>query len=41
VEDNTEKLGYDLFYIKHISIGLDTLIMFETIKILLWGRGAQ
>jgi sugar transferase (PEP-CTERM system associated) len=41
VEDNTEKLGYDLFYIKNMSMGLDTLILFETIKILLWGRGAQ
>lgn len=41
VEDNTEKLGYDLFYIKHMSLGLDALILFETIKILLWGRGAQ
>jgi len=41
VEDNTEKLGYDLFYIKHMSIGMDILILFETIKILLWGRGAQ
>jgi sugar transferase (PEP-CTERM system associated) len=41
VEDNTEKLGYDLFYIKHMSVGLDILILFETIKILLWGRGAQ
>jgi sugar transferase (PEP-CTERM system associated) len=41
VEDNTEKLGYDLFYIRHMSLGLDLLILFETIKILLWGRGAQ
>jgi sugar transferase (PEP-CTERM system associated) len=41
VEDNTEKLGYDLFYIKHMSLGLDILILLETIKILLWGRGAQ
>jgi sugar transferase (PEP-CTERM system associated) len=41
VEDNTEKLGYDLFYIKHMSMGLDALILFETIKTLLWRRGAQ
>jgi len=41
VEDNTEKLGYDLFYIKHMSMGLDALIVFETVKILLLGRGAQ
>lgn len=40
VEDNLEKLGYDLFYIKNISIGLDLLILFKTTKILLLGRGA-
>ena len=41
VEDAKEKLQYDLFYIKNASIGLDTLIMFQTIKIVLLGRGAQ
>jgi lipopolysaccharide/colanic/teichoic acid biosynthesis glycosyltransferase len=41
IEDNLEKLGYDLFYIKNISIGLDLLILFKTTKILLLGRGAQ
>jgi lipopolysaccharide/colanic/teichoic acid biosynthesis glycosyltransferase len=41
LEDNIEKLGYDLYYIKHMSIGLDLLILFETTKILLLGRGAR
>jgi sugar transferase (PEP-CTERM system associated) len=41
VEDNTEKLAYDLFYIKHMSAGLDAFILFKTIKILLLGRGGQ
>jgi len=41
IEDNTEKLAYDLFYIKNISVGLDLLIMFQTIKILLLGRGGR
>lgn len=41
VEDAKEKLQYDLFYIKNASIGLDVLIMFQTIKILLQHRGAQ
>ncbi len=41
VEDAREKLQYDLFYIKNASIGLDMLIMFETIKIVLLGRGAK
>ncbi len=40
-EDAREKLQYDLFYIKNASLGLDLLIMFETIKIVLLGRGAQ
>jgi sugar transferase (PEP-CTERM system associated) len=41
VQDAKEKLQYDLFYIKNASIGLDILIMFQTIKILLLRRGAQ
>jgi len=41
VEDAKQKLQYDLFYIKNGSLGLDLLIMFQTIKIVLLGRGAQ
>lgn len=41
LEDNAEKLGYDLFYLKNLSIGLDMLIVFETIKICLLGRGSR
>jgi sugar transferase (PEP-CTERM system associated) len=41
VDDAKEKLQYDLFYIKNASLGLDVLIMFQTIKIVLLGRGAQ
>jgi sugar transferase (PEP-CTERM system associated) len=41
VQDAKEKLQYDLFYIKNASIGLDVLILFQTIKIVLLGRGAQ
>ena len=41
IEDAKEKLQYDLFYIKNASLGLDLLIMFQTIKIVLLGRGAQ
>jgi sugar transferase (PEP-CTERM system associated) len=41
VEDAKEKLRYDLFYIKHMSPGLDALIFFSTIKIILLGRGAR
>jgi sugar transferase (PEP-CTERM system associated) len=41
LEDAREKLQYDLFYIKNASLGLDLLIMFQTIKTVLLGRGAQ
>jgi lipopolysaccharide/colanic/teichoic acid biosynthesis glycosyltransferase len=41
VEDAKEKLQYDLYYIKNMSIGLDLLILFETIKIVILGRGAK
>jgi len=41
LEDNKEKLAYDLFYIKNVSFGLDLFIMFSTIKILLLGRGGR
>jgi sugar transferase (PEP-CTERM system associated) len=41
LEDAREKLQYDLFYIKNASVGLDILILFQTIKIVLLGRGAK
>jgi sugar transferase (PEP-CTERM system associated) len=41
LEEAQEKLEYDLYYLKHASLGLDLLIMFETIKIILHRRGAQ
>jgi lipopolysaccharide/colanic/teichoic acid biosynthesis glycosyltransferase len=41
VEDAKEKLRYDLYYIKNASVGLDLLILFNTIKIVLLGRGAK
>ena len=41
IEDNQDKLAYDLFYIKNISVGLDLLILLKTIKILLLGRGSR
>jgi sugar transferase (PEP-CTERM system associated) len=41
VEDALEKLRYDLYYIKNIRPFLDTLIFFETIKVVLFGRGGR
>jgi lipopolysaccharide/colanic/teichoic acid biosynthesis glycosyltransferase len=40
VEDALEKLQYDLFYIKNVSIPLDLFIMFSTIKTVLFRRGS-
>ena len=39
VEDAIEKLRYDLYYIKNLSFILDTQILFETVKVVLFGRG--
>lgn len=41
VEDATEKLRYDLYYIKHLSIGLDVSIVLDTVKVILFGTGAK
>ena len=40
VEDALQKLQYDLFYIKHLSIAFDLFIMLETIKTVLVRRGS-
>jgi sugar transferase (PEP-CTERM system associated) len=39
VEDAMEKLQYDLFYVKHMSIGLDLFIALKTIKTILTRAG--
>ena len=41
LEQVTEKIRYDLFYIKHMSFWLDLRILVDTVKIALFGRGAQ
>ena len=41
VEDAIEKLQYDLYYIKNLSIALDLVIVLDTIKIVVLRRGAQ
>ena len=41
VEDSIEKLRYDLYYIKNQSLLLDAIIVFETIKIVMFGRGGR
>jgi sugar transferase (PEP-CTERM system associated) len=41
LEQAREKLEYDLYYIKHMTLGLDLLIMFETVKTIIRRQGAQ
>jgi sugar transferase (PEP-CTERM system associated) len=41
IEDAVEKLQYDLYYIKNMSIALDLVIVLETIKTVILRRGAQ
>ncbi len=40
-KDALEKLRYDLYYIKNMSFFLEMTIVFETIKVMLFGRGAR
>lgn len=41
VDDAIEKLRYDLYYIKNMSLLLDLIIVLETIKVVLFGRGSR
>jgi sugar transferase (PEP-CTERM system associated) len=40
-EDAEEKLEYDLYYVKHMSLAFDAVIMLKTVKVMLMGRGAR
>jgi lipopolysaccharide/colanic/teichoic acid biosynthesis glycosyltransferase len=40
-EDAVEKLQYDLYYIKNMSVLFDVQIIFESLKVILLGKGAQ
>jgi len=40
-QDAIEKLQYDLYYMKHMSPTFDLQILFETVKVILVGRGAH
>ena len=41
VEDAMEKLRYDLYYVKHLSIVFDLTIVVDTVKVILSRKGAQ
>jgi sugar transferase (PEP-CTERM system associated) len=41
VEDARRKLQYDLYYVKNQGLALDLVIVFETVKTVLFGRGGR
>ncbi|MGD9774261.1 TIGR03013 family XrtA/PEP-CTERM system glycosyltransferase [Diaphorobacter sp.] len=41
IEDAAQKLQYDLYYVKNHSWFLDLIILFETVGVVLTGKGAQ
>lgn len=41
VEDAREKLNYDLFYIKNMSIFMDLMVIMRTVKTVIFGEGAR
>ena len=41
IEDSQEKLQYDLYYVKNHSLFLDFVVLFETVGVVLTGKGAR
>ena len=41
VEDSLEKLQYDLYYVKNHTLFLDLVVLFETVGVVLTGKGAR
>jgi sugar transferase (PEP-CTERM system associated) len=41
VDDSIQKLQYDLYYVKNHTLFLDFVILFETVGVVLTGKGAQ
>lgn len=41
VDDSVQKLQYDLYYVKNHTLFLDLVILFETVGVVLTGKGAQ
>ena len=39
VEDAIEKLQYDLYYVKNHTLFLDMMVLFQTVQVVLWGKG--
>ena len=40
-QDATEKLQYDLYYVKNHSLVFDILILLQTVEVILFGKGAR
>jgi exopolysaccharide biosynthesis polyprenyl glycosylphosphotransferase len=40
-EDVTEKMRYDLYYLKHMSLWFDIKILLDTVKIIFSGQGSE
>jgi sugar transferase (PEP-CTERM system associated) len=41
IEDSQEKLQYDLYYVKNHTLFLDLVILLETVRVVLTGKGAR
>ena len=41
VDDALQKLQYDLYYVKNHTLFLDVVVLFETVGVVLTGKGAQ
>ena len=41
VEDARQKLSYDLYYVKNRSVFLDIVILFSTVRVILFREGAR
>ena len=41
LEEEIEKMRYDLYYIQHVSFWFDVRILVDTVKIVLFGRGSH
>jgi sugar transferase (PEP-CTERM system associated) len=41
IEDARQKLSYDLYYVKHRNLFLDVLILFATVRVILFQEGAR
>jgi lipopolysaccharide/colanic/teichoic acid biosynthesis glycosyltransferase len=41
IEDARQKLSYDLYYVKHRNLFLDMLILFATVRVILFQEGSR